>query len=149
MFVTSPVPVFQVVYHSLATSPLPTTADHRRLLSQSRANNAARAIGGMLLYAETTGEYLQVLEGPAEEVRALYRKIAADVRHHNVSVLSEGPAAERSFPNWQMGFAPLEADELAQLDSYLSPRPPSNPKTDGSALLEVLADFARTREVSY
>ena len=149
MSISSPAPVFQVVYHSLATYPLPTSADHTRLLALSRVNNQARGISGMLLYAETTGEYLQVLEGPEEEVRALYRKISVDVRHYSVYALSEGPAAERCFPNWQMGFAPLEADALAQLAGYLNPRKVLNPATGGSALLEILADFARTRDVSY
>ena len=142
-------PVFQVVYHSLATDPQPTSADHVRLLAQSRANNQTLGIGGLLLYAESTGEYLQVLEGPEENVRTLYRKIATDLRHRSVYALSEGPAAERTFPNWQMGFAPLEADELARLAGYLSPRRVLQPATTGSPLLALLADFARTRDVTY
>ena len=140
--------VYQVVYHSIATDPMPTSADNASLLEQARTYNDAHGITGMLLYAETTGEYLQVLEGEPEVVKALYERIKADPRHHKVGTVAEGVMTERALPGWQMGFAPLEAGELEQLAGYINPRAMYLPGAS-RALLDLLADFARTRDVEY
>lgn len=75
------------------------------LLAKSRANNALLDITGILLYRE--GNFIQLLEGQTEAVRALYHKIARDPRHHGAIILLEGPVAERDFPDWSMAFRDL------------------------------------------
>ena len=148
MSAAAPKQVYQVVYHSIATHPMPSSADNASLLEQARAYNNAHGITGLLLYAETTGEYLQVLEGEPETVKALYERIKADPRHHSVGTVAEGVMTDRALPNWRMGFAPLEADELGQLAGYINPRAMYLPDAS-TALLDLLADFARTRDVEY
>lgn len=148
MPVATPTLVYQVIYHSLATHPLPASANNAHLLLQARAYNETHGITGLLLYAETTGEYIQVLEGESAMVKALYDKIKTDPRHHNVSTIAEGIITERTFPHWRMGFAPLEAGELQQLAGYLDPRT-IHSLGASTALLNLLADFARTRDVTY
>ena len=86
------------------------------LLAQSRAANERRGITGMLLYRD--GNILQCLEGPADEVRQTYDAISRDPRHRGVIVLVEEEVAERSFPDWSMGFKDLSADETGQLEGF-------------------------------
>jgi hypothetical protein len=71
------------------------------ILAASRRNNAALSVTGMLLHAD--GGFLQVLEGEAEVVSALYDRIAADKRHWNTLVMLKHEA-EPMFGQWSMGF---------------------------------------------
>ncbi|WP_188557330.1 BLUF domain-containing protein [Hymenobacter glacieicola] len=57
-----------IVYQSSAVG-LPTTAELKFLLRQSRANNQRLHITGLLLYSN--GSFLQVLEGQAPAVRQI------------------------------------------------------------------------------
>ncbi|MDR7193428.1 BLUF domain-containing protein [Luteimonas terrae] len=70
-----------------------TAADMTRLLLKSRAYNARHGIGGMLLLQD--GLFMQLLEGPAEAVDALYARIASDPRHCEVRLMVR---AERTAP---------------------------------------------------
>ena len=49
-----------------------------KILSVARAHNSEHGITGILCFAY--GRYMQVLEGGAKEVNALYLKIGADKR---------------------------------------------------------------------
>lgn len=70
------------------------------ILSVSRRNNPRDGITGALICRADL--YLQLIEGPAEAINALYAKIAADDRHANVELLLTEVADERMFPNWAM-----------------------------------------------
>ncbi len=48
--------------------------------------------------------FTQVLEGPREVVECTFDRIAADIRHTDVTVLSFTPTQRRSFPDWSMAF---------------------------------------------
>ena len=69
-----------------------------RILQACKTNNPKREIGGVLHYGH--GYFLQVLEGPEEEVDALYQKISSDSRHQDVRTLDERQVEERRFPDW-------------------------------------------------
>jgi Sensors of blue-light using FAD len=56
-----------------------STEELTDLLRKSRDNNAALGITGMLLYKD--GNFMQVLEGDEERVRALATKVSQDRRH--------------------------------------------------------------------
>ena len=78
--------------------------DHDALLSiqrQSRANNPARGITGLLCCSG--GIFMQVLEGSRDAVNQLYCRIAADPRHSEVVLLSYEEIEERRFAGWAMG----------------------------------------------
>lgn len=81
-------------------------ADLDKILAQARANNGQHDVTGMLLYLD--GAFMQVLEGPAQEVEAIYRKILQDDRHWGAQILLDREAP-RSFPDWTMGFDRLVA----------------------------------------
>lgn len=107
--------MFYLVYASSATRPF-SEADLSDLLETSRENNARLGITGMLLYKD--GNFMQVLEGEEETVRALYEKIGTDPRHDGAITLHQSFAQERQFPDWSMGFRNLDSPELRTVPGY-------------------------------
>jgi hypothetical protein len=93
--------MLQLIYASAAVTPLSVEAV-RELLLRARHKNAARGITGMLLYHG--GSFLQVLEGPAEAVDAVFRTINADNRHGNIRLLYRDEITAPEFGDWSMGF---------------------------------------------
>ena len=71
------------------------------ILRQSKANNPARGITGLLCCSG--GIFIQALEGGRMAVNQLYLRIAADPRHHDVCVLNYEEISERRFAGWAMG----------------------------------------------
>jgi hypothetical protein len=65
-----------------------TREEARKLLAfiftQALTKNPAKQIGGILFYDEETHAVVQVLEGPASNVRKLYNTISPDSRHTSV-----------------------------------------------------------------
>ncbi|MGB7337993.1 MAG: BLUF domain-containing protein [Phototrophicaceae bacterium] len=94
-----------LIYASSATHEM-TQEDLIDLLATSKDNNQALDVTGILLYR--SGNFLQVLEGKKEVVKALYEKIKKDPRHHTVMTILERPLAEREFDDWEMGFVNLD-----------------------------------------
>ena len=70
----------------------------------------------MLLYKD--GNFMQVLEGDEDTVRALSTKIADDPRHRGLITLLQGPREERQFPDWSMGFCDLASAEVLSIPGY-------------------------------
>ena len=95
------------------------------IMKKSTANNPAIGVTGVLCFS---GEvFLQVLEGGRSQVSALYNRIAADPRHHDVVLMSYEEIAERRFAGWAMGQVNmkmlnpallLKYSEAAVLDPY-------------------------------
>jgi hypothetical protein len=80
-------------------------AEVRRILAQSRSNNAAASIGGALLFSDDC--FAQVLEGARDALERAFERIQRDQRHGDVVVLQSHPADERHFPYWSMAYAGL------------------------------------------
>ncbi|TDN38130.1 BLUF domain-containing protein [Hymenobacter sp. UV11] len=116
----APQPLYQIIYHSLATGDGLPPEELAELLRQARAYNQNRRLTGLLLYAADTKEFVQVLEGPRDEIDALYERIARDARHKHAFVLHEGPAKGRMFPDWRMGFVATATHDLRTTTGYLS-----------------------------
>ena len=76
------------------------------LLKDFRHNNARLDVSGLLLY-NGANTFFQILEGEADTVNSLYRKIRSDDRHTQVTCLLRAEIIERSFSNWRMGFRNL------------------------------------------
>ena len=80
------------------------------LLEESRSWNRTHEITGILLYVKgqfpesNDGRFIQVLEGPENEVKDIFEKIRKDKRHYSVTLLSEAPIKKRNFLKWEMGF---------------------------------------------
>ncbi|RZL16543.1 MAG: hypothetical protein EOO62_01020 [Hymenobacter sp.] len=108
--------VHHLLYHSQATRPL-SSADLTDLVEKSLAWNDAHNITGMLCYSN--GHFVQVLEGAAIDVQALFTKIRQDRRHHQVVALSERASEKRWFADWRMAFIDADLHEVYWLLGYL------------------------------
>lgn len=93
--------MLSIAYVSATTEAM-TEDGVAAILVKSRANNRRLGLTGALLYHG--GRFIQMLEGPDDEVRARYAIIAADPRHRSVQLISETAIGERQFPEWTMGF---------------------------------------------
>jgi Sensors of blue-light using FAD len=70
------------------------------ILMAARRNNPLLGITGALICRSDI--YLQLIEGPATAIDALYARILADDRHTNVELLLTEEAPQRMFPAWSM-----------------------------------------------
>jgi hypothetical protein len=96
--------MLQLIYTSTAVSPCDTET-LGNLLIQARARNLAKDITGMLLY--DFGRFLQVLEGPDENVERVFASVQRDPRHTDIVTLSKVPIEFREFQYWSMAFLDL------------------------------------------
>ena len=119
----------RLVYASRATFPAgldnaSVNADVARILMQSRRNNPANGLVGALYLSD--GCFFQCLEGPAEAVDALYKRLPKDTRHRDLTVLSRESIDRPSFSSWSMKYVPnasvvrqlLDRHGLVSFDPY-------------------------------
>ncbi len=124
--------LIQLVYLSTSRELL-TDEQLTDILLKSQQNNTPLEITGALVYHD--GNFIQLLEGPEENVLSVYAKIKKDPRHQNITTLIQAPIQEREFASWSMAFqnvsklppeileknpvlnTPLTDDELAQRPS--------------------------------
>ena len=146
---TTPSPLYHIIYHSIASGGGMSPEALTDLLRQARAYNQSYRLTGLLLYAADTKEFVQVLEGPQAEVQTLYARIAHDPRHKHAFVLHEGLAEARMFPDWRMGFAAAQTQDLRAVTGYFPlldgpahQRPPGLAVHAPAQLRRFLADFA-------
>ncbi len=83
------------------------------LLYTARDRNVALDITGVLLYSN--GTFVQCLEGPPENVDAIYAKICLDKRHRELVVLQSIDTNERHFQSWMMGCAKMSDYQALEL----------------------------------
>lgn len=73
----------------------------RAVIAKSIQNNRLDDVTGFLVAGE--GRFLQLLEGPAKAVEAVYARIAQDPRHADLALLHHDRAGRRLFRDWNMG----------------------------------------------
>jgi hypothetical protein len=135
---------YQLLYRSRATTP-PTEADLQHLLDHARKWNAEAGITGLLLYSD--GRYVQVLEGPKDEVRAVYARIRRDPRHTQVVTLSEGLGPSRRFPKWRMALGNVAQPAVARLlEAVLAEEPFHSVPINDPLLHQLLEAFGVNAE---
>ena len=76
------------------------------ILVASRANNRKYDITGALICRSDI--FLQLLEGPEQQVKNTYHAIQNDDRHINVYHLIDQPVKKRLFPAWAMKDDPVK-----------------------------------------
>ncbi|GAA4388359.1 BLUF domain-containing protein [Hymenobacter koreensis] len=140
--------LYHLVYQSSASKPL-SEKELQSILAESRAWNIAHGLTGVLLHSD--GDILQVLEGSADEVQYIFRKIARDVRHSNIVKLADGPIEKRHFSDWSMGFMSVAAEDYRHLTGYMNPRSPhylaSFSDNGDEDLHSLLSTFVRSETV--
>jgi len=72
----------------------------QEMADKAAADNQARGITGVLM--TTGGLFFQVIEGPDDEVDALFARIAIDPRHTDVALLGVEQTEDRLFSDWGM-----------------------------------------------
>ncbi len=107
--------MIQLVYVSSARRPF-SPDELVALLKQSRASNERLGVTGLLLYKD--GNFLQVLEGEDEAVHGLIRRIGADPRHTDTTVLLDEPITAPTFPDWAMGFRNLSDPQVHAMPGF-------------------------------
>ncbi|MBK9447358.1 MAG: BLUF domain-containing protein [Betaproteobacteria bacterium] len=115
--------VLTIVYVSAATHPM-SEEGLAALLKQARENNASHGVTGVLLYHD--GNFMQLLQGPADDVRNIYAAIESDPRHHMVTPIVDETGLPREFADWAMACGQIDTRTWETLMVKLSP--------DGSAL---------------
>ncbi len=103
------------LYASRIATPLAASALDA-ILEQSRKNNPARGITGLLCL--THDSFVQVVEGGREPIADLLRSIYLDDRHQRMTILSFEEIAERRFGNWTMAHVNVESINAAVLLKY-------------------------------
>ena len=76
------------------------------ILVASRANNRKYDITGALICRSDI--FLQLLEGPEQQVKNTYNAIQNDDRHVNVCRIIDKPIEKRLFPAWAMKDDPVK-----------------------------------------
>lgn len=135
--------MIQVSYLSRAAGPM-SAEQLLALLLQSRTDNAARGVTGMLLYGNET--FLQVLEGDDSIVDDLVARISKDSRHHGIQVLSRTPVLHRQYSDWTMGFERVTDEGLKQiagLHDFVENKFTFDYLTSHEAVIETLMDHFR------
>lgn len=89
----------RVVYVSRAAKGV-TLEDVYGIIRTAHARNEREDLGGALLFLD--GCFVQVLEGPVEQLKAAFERIRADERHAAVSLRMHTPALCRLFPRERM-----------------------------------------------
>lgn len=134
----------RLLYASRAAAAL-TPAVLDSILEQSRANNPAAGITGVLCFSDDL--FIQVLEGGRDEVCGLYNTIVRDNRHAHVCILSYEEIRERRFGGWTMGQVNIAKVNPTLLLKY-SERAELNPfSCSGQASMALLDELIATASV--
>jgi len=133
--------VYQLLYRSQAAGDI--LKELPSILAASRRNNPSRGISGLLIYRD--GYFLQLLEGPEDQVAERFAVIMRDPRHEGVELLARIRNGEAIFGDWAMGFleessqpSNVEVDVLNKLHNFAL----RNAKpVDNRTIISILSSF--------
>mmetsp|Transcript_18614 Transcript_18614/g.22743 ORF Transcript_18614/g.22743 Transcript_18614/m.22743 type:complete len:294 (+) Transcript_18614:529-1410(+) len=91
--------LIRIKYESQLVVPLGSSAEDvmQSIIIQSRRNNEAKGITGMLYLSNYSLELLHVMEGPADQLHKLYDVIRQDPRHAGINLLETDKINQRRF----------------------------------------------------
>lgn len=96
--------LYELLYSSIAAATF-DEGGVEDLLVQARARNKQCNVTGVLFF--NGRKFLQLLEGPKQQVDELFAVIRDDARHSDVTVFHTGEIAERAFESWAMAYETL------------------------------------------
>jgi len=141
-----PAPEFRLLYRSRSRI---READRRvalgELFTDARRRNKERGISGALLVLDDW--FVQALEGREDEVRALFGRIAADLRHEQVQLLDARPVRRRVFAKWAMARVSVDGSPDIPLIAHtdgISPAAAWRSTPEQAYLLEDMRDALRS-----
>lgn len=109
------------------------------ILKAARTNNTSQGVTGALLFNQEC--FAQVLEGPRTSVERIFEKIQRDRRHGQVTVVDNGWADRRDFPNWAMAHAQPASDHEAEGIAATLHLALIEPSSTGTDVLDLLKDL--------
>ena len=115
------------------------------ILVQSRRNNPAKGITGMLCVSNDV--FIQLLEGGRDEVCDLYNAIVRDPRHQNVRLLAYDEISQRQFGSWTMGRVDLSRVNPSVLLKYFKRAELDPFNAPGSATLSLLGELVASASI--
>ncbi len=115
------------------------------ILTQSRRNNPAKGITGLLCVSDHV--FIQLLEGGRDEVCDLYNAIVRDARHEHVRLLAFDEITQRQFGNWTMGQVNLAKVNPSILLKYFTRAELDPFHTSGSATLSLLSELVASASI--
>lgn len=133
-----------IIYRSHISDDFPIKTVPAMVDNASKIN-AAHDVTGILLFNGT--HFFQLLEGPDAGIQAVYQRICADRRHHNVVELMRDYAPYRRFGNAGMELFDLrEHDRSSLLQAVLDKGTSKYRLTYDDRALQFLRTFVESRE---
>jgi Sensors of blue-light using FAD len=105
------------------------------ILEKSKKNNAELGITGILVCGGNM--FLQVLEGPQEQVLRKYVRILDDKRHADCRIVLITTAEKRAFPTWAMGIINIPPHEFQEVRSMIDRRQETADAKDFGEVIEL------------
>lgn len=131
----------RLVYESTATGSTGSIGNLAVILAESQRNNDRDRLTGAL--AAHRNRYIQVVEGPAQALDALLRRLESDPRHRDLTLLNREPISERLFSRWTMANARITPVHGAALDSLVD-----NDELSPAQVIGVLLDAVGKAEAA-
>lgn len=99
--------MYRLAYVSTSRTRL-SAEDMQDILEAAIRNNKEAGVGGTLLFNGIS--FLQILEGPEDEVTRIYARICADSRHNHVVTIFRESGARRCFDGSPMTLNTMKSD---------------------------------------
>ncbi len=109
--------IFQLFYVSTAISSFDPKEVYN-ILAKAHDFNPKNDLTGIMMFRG--GTFLQLLEGPEENVRSLYNKITKDPRHRSCMILMERNTDNRLFSDWSMAYQEIGPIDLKLVNEIFS-----------------------------
>lgn len=133
-----------IIYRSHISDDFPVRTLPEMVDNASKINST-HDVTGILLFNGT--HFFQLLEGPEAGIQAVYQRICADRRHHNVVELMRDYAPSRRFGNAGMSLFDLrEHDRSSLLQAVLDKGTSKYRLTYDDRALQFLRTFVESRE---
>ena len=141
----------RLLYRSRQTPAVAADLDFvvGQIIGSAIRRNRDVGLTGLLLVVK--GHFIQALEGKADAVRATYARISMDPRHNDLHIISQGPAEQRLFGEWNMcagSLAPSDRAILAVLDDKGDFNPKALTAASTQRLLTTVAEIQRRTALS-
>jgi hypothetical protein len=140
--------MYSLIYLSVATRVM-QQEQLIEILEQSRPWNKDHDLTGCLAYIEGKLKqghhctFIQVLEGPENEVVSIFEKIQKDTRHKQVTIIKQGLIENRNFRDWDMGFEMISFGSKSSLQAFFR-LDPQVLADDGDIKNNMLLDFMQS-----
>ncbi|HKL09442.1 MAG TPA: BLUF domain-containing protein [Bacteroidales bacterium] len=133
--------LIHIVYVSFSSTNL-SEEDLESLLKEIRIKNKEQQITGLLLY--NSESFIQVIEGPKDNIHNLFEIISNDSRHVGIVKILEETIKTRSFPDWSMGyrrFSDKESKQIPGFSNFMNSRNPENIEGSTHKVIFLLNSF--------